>query len=74
MHGRGWGAALLGDAVRVALDGIRTAGGRLIVVDAISSEAAGFYAHMGFSPLPGNAARLVMKASDGARSLGVRWP
>lgn len=70
----GYGAALLADALSVAVDAMRKAGGRLIVVDAISADAAGFYAHHGFIPVPGNPHRLVMKASVAARSLSLPWP
>lgn len=74
LHGQGLGGALLADALRTALDAIRTAGGRLVVVDAIDEEARAFYEHHGFRPVEGHPHRLVMKASDVARSIGSEWP
>lgn len=74
LQGQGWGAVLLADAIEVALEAIRKAGGRLIVVDAIDSNASAFYLHHGFVSVPGTAHRLVMKASIAARSLGADWP
>lgn len=73
-HGVGQGGELLVDALRVTLDAIRVGGGRLIVVDAIDLRAHGFYEHFGFRPLPEGDARLVMKASTAAASVGVAWP
>lgn len=74
LHGHGHGGALLAAALEVALEAIRKVGGRLIVVDAIDERAARFTLHHGFTPVPGNPARLVMKASVAASSLGVPWP
>jgi hypothetical protein len=47
--------------------------GRLqtVVVDAIDESAEAFYRHHGFTTT-GQAGRLVLKASDAARSLGSR--
>jgi hypothetical protein len=44
------------------------------VVDAISDAARSFYVHHGFVQVPDEERRLVMKASDAARSLGIAWP
>jgi GNAT superfamily N-acetyltransferase len=74
LHRKGHGAALLADALAVALDAMRRAGGRLIVVDAIDAAAAAFYERHGFVPVPGNPYRLVIKASVAARSLSLPWP
>lgn len=74
LHGRGLGGIVLAHALEVALEGMRKAGGRLIVVDAIDADAASFYAHHGFVAVPGNPHRLMMKASAAARSLSLRWP
>jgi len=71
---QGWGVVLLVDALTVALEAMRKAGGRLIVVDAIDAEAAAFYEHHGFSPVPRDPHRLVIKASGAANSLSVPWP
>lgn len=68
------GTILLLDALDVAVDAIRRAGGRLIIVDAIDANAHSFYEHHGFIAVPGDPHRLVLKASDAAKALGIRWP
>jgi GNAT superfamily N-acetyltransferase len=73
LHGQGYGAMLLVEALGVAVDAIRRGGGRLIVLDAIDTRAASFYERHGFVRTPGPG-RLVMKASDAAASLGLPWP
>ncbi len=73
-QGRGEGGLLLVDALTVAIEGMRDVGGRLVVVDAIDTKAAAFYRKHGFTPCPGRPDRLVMKGSDAAVSLGLRWP
>jgi GNAT superfamily N-acetyltransferase len=73
-QGRGEGSLLLVDSLTVAIEGMRDVGGRLIVVDAIDAKAAAFYRKHGFTPCPGRADRLVIKASDVAVSLGLPWP
>lgn len=74
LQGEGWGSVLLVDALGVAVEAVRKVGGRLLVVDAIDDDAVGFYEHHGFSEVPENPRRLVMKASDAARTLGLHWP
>lgn len=64
---------LLADALMRAVEAVRSAGGRLIVVDAIDADAAAFYRSHGFVAVPGDPSRLVIKVSDAARSLGLRW-
>jgi predicted N-acetyltransferase YhbS len=68
LHGRGLGERLLTQALarvaRVTAEG----GGRLLVVDAID-DAAAFYAHFGFIPIPGTT-RLYMKLSTIRRAMG----
>lgn len=71
LQGGGWGGVLLTDVLGVAVEAVTKVGGRLIVVDAVDPEAADFYEHHGFLPVPGNPHRLVMKASDAARTLGI---
>lgn len=71
LQGQGWGVVLLADALRVALEAMRTAGGRLIVVDAIDPQAAAFYEHHGFTPVPENPHRLVIRVSSAAKSLSL---
>jgi hypothetical protein len=46
----------------------RTVAARLVVVDALSEAAAGFYAHHGFRRIPGTL-RLVQKVSDIAAAI-----
>lgn len=74
LHGEGLGAQLLVDAVGRAVDAVRIAGGRFIVVDALHERAAAFYPHFGFQEVPEVPLRLVMKASDAASSLSLPWP
>ena len=69
LRGQGQGGRLLVDALHRALDAIALAGGRLVVVDAIDRDAAGFYEHYGFTRLLEHQ-RLYRKASDIARDLG----
>lgn len=73
LQGEGWGTALLMDALHTAVGGARTVGARLIVVDAIDAEAAGYYEHHGFGR-SSDALRLMRKASDAAHALGISWP
>jgi GNAT superfamily N-acetyltransferase len=70
---RGIGSATLIDAIATAWSAITTVGGRLIVVDAIDATAEAFYRHHGFQST-GQTGRLVMKATDAARTLGLRPP
>jgi GNAT superfamily N-acetyltransferase len=74
LQGNGRGGDLLALAMGTVLDAIVLGGGRLIVVDAIDEQAAGFYQHHGFRPTPADPARLVMKASTAAASLRIDWP
>lgn len=74
LHGAGLGGALLANALEIALEAIRTAGGRLIVVDTIDDTASPFHEHHGFLRVPRNPNRLVMRAGAAARSLSLPWP
>lgn len=74
IHGKGLGAELLVCALRTIVAAARSAGGRLIVVDAIDTDAAAFYAAHDFTPTPDNPLRLVMKLSTAASALGEPWP
>jgi predicted GNAT family N-acyltransferase len=69
-----YGGTLLADALSVAVEAIAKAGGRIIVVDAMNDAARSFYIHHGFVEVPEVHGRLVIKASDAARSLGIAWP
>ena len=71
VQGRGLGEGLLIDALERATAAVSAAGGRLVVADAIDSGAAAFYEHYGFERCPDAPLRLVRKASDVARSLGM---
>jgi GNAT superfamily N-acetyltransferase len=73
-HGTGLGRALLVRALEKIVEAAKHAGGKLVVVDAIDDEAARFYEHHDFLPVPGNPHRLVMKLSTVARELGIPWP
>ncbi|MDO8212439.1 hypothetical protein [Conexibacter sp. CPCC 206217] len=74
LHGEGLGAELLVHALRVIVGAARTAGGRIVVVDAIDEDAAAFYAAHDFTPTPNDPLRLVMKLSTAASALGLPWP
>jgi ribosomal protein S18 acetylase RimI-like enzyme len=68
LHGRGLGSALLfGALVRMAAAAAQV-GGRLVVVDAISEEAAGFYRAHGFKDMrdqqDGRPQRLFLPMAD----------
>lgn len=65
---------LLALAIEKILGAIALGGGRIIVVDAIDHAAAGSYQHHGFKAAPAIPARLIMKASTAAASLGTKWP
>jgi len=69
LQGQGYGTRLLVEALVAAIGGVRAVGGRLIVVDAINSAAADFYAHHGFESVPGDPPRLMIKATDAEKSL-----
>lgn len=72
-QGKGYGGILLVEALIVAVNAIKRVGGRLIMVDAIDANASAFYEKHGFTPSP-DPNRLVMKASDASKSLGLPWP
>lgn len=74
MQGAGLGSELLIQALLVILGAARRAGGRVIVVDAIDENAAAFYRHHDFEPLPQNQYRLLLRLSTAAKALGVAWP
>lgn len=52
IRGRGFGAALLRDALRRTLAAAEIAGIRGVIVHAKDERAAAFYAHFGFVPFP----------------------
>lgn len=69
LHGDGLGAELLWDALTRARAASDIAAARFVVVDAINAEAAAFYQHHGFDPVPDNPNRLVQKMTDIAGAL-----
>ncbi|BFU42007.1 hypothetical protein [Krasilnikovia sp. MM14-A1004] len=71
IHGQGFSDDLLLDAIEVITKAATAAGGRLIVVDAISSRAAAFYQRRGFHPIKGDPLRLVMKVETAKRALST---
>jgi GNAT superfamily N-acetyltransferase len=74
LHGHGLGAELLIQALSTILNAARSAGGRIVVVDAIDENAAGFYRAHDFTPSPADPHRLVLKLSTVAQALGLPWP
>lgn len=74
LHGRGLGSELLVHALTTITAAARTAGGRIIVVDASDDRAAAFYLAHDFQPVPSDPQRLVMKLSTAARALSLPWP
>jgi GNAT superfamily N-acetyltransferase len=73
-QGTGLGRLLLVRALEKIVEAAKHAGGKLVVVDAIDDEAARFYQHHDFAPIPGNPYRLVIKMSTVARELEIPWP
>lgn len=69
LHGHGYGAQLLVDALDKVVRAAELGGGRLIVVDAIDNEAYEFYEHFDFIPVKNRRGRLVMKMSTAASAL-----
>lgn len=74
MQGTGLGRDLLLRALSTIVEAARSAGGKLVVVDAVDDAAAAFYQHHGFLPVPEHRRRLVLKISTVARVLGLEWP
>jgi GNAT superfamily N-acetyltransferase len=73
LQGQSLGADLLVHALTIIVTAARSAGGRLIVVDAIDDRAASFYRAHDFQPTP-DERRLIMKLSTAATALGLPWP
>jgi GNAT superfamily N-acetyltransferase len=71
---QGLGAELLVYALTTIVTAARSAGGRLVVVDAVDSNAADFYRAHNFQPSPTDTRRLIMKISTTARALDLPWP
>jgi GNAT superfamily N-acetyltransferase len=74
LQGQGLGDELLIHALTTIIAAARAAGGRLVVVDAISETAASFYRARDFKPSPTDPRRLTMKLTTAAHALGLAWP
>ncbi|GAA1550757.1 hypothetical protein GCM10009827_084270 [Dactylosporangium maewongense] len=70
LQGKGYGADLLADAMTTILYAADSAGGRIVVVDAIDDSAAAFYASKGFKLVRGNPCRLVAKIESVRKAAG----
>ncbi len=68
-QGRGVGAMLLAEALRKAVAAGEAAAARLIVVDAVDDDAAGFYQRYGFVQAPENPLRFYRRMKDVRASL-----
>jgi GNAT superfamily N-acetyltransferase len=68
LQAQGLGGALLAEALERVLAVTETIAARFVVVDAIDEDAARFYEHHGYRPIPGTL-RLVQKISDVAAAL-----
>jgi predicted GNAT family N-acyltransferase len=71
LQGQGLSDDLLLDAIEVITNAASAAGGRLIVVDAINGQVAGYYQRRGFHPVKGDPLRLVMKVETARRALST---
>ncbi len=60
LHGHGLGSHVLASALTRAALGARDLGGRFVIVDALDDNAAAFYRHHGFDPIPGHPQRLIL--------------
>jgi GNAT superfamily N-acetyltransferase len=69
LQGQGLGSQLLHNALRLLVRASDSAGGRLIVVDAIDENAHAFYRHHGFTPVAGTN-RLLLKLATARVALG----
>ncbi|QIS01453.1 GNAT family N-acetyltransferase [Nocardia brasiliensis] len=71
LHGQGYGADLLVDAISKLMGAAQVSGGRLIVVDAIDESAFDFYRKYNFVPVGNTPGRLVMKMSTALAAFGI---
>lgn len=69
LQGEGLGSVVLAEALGRLVEATKAVAARFVVVDAIDAEAARFYEHHGFRPIPGTV-RLVQKLSDVAAAVG----
>jgi len=68
-RGHGLGAALLRHAMELTVLAADAVGIRLLVVNAINEEAAGFYRRFGLEPSPTNPLDLMITVNDLRKSL-----
>ncbi len=68
LRGQGLGAVLVADALARVVQATRTVGARLVVVDALHENVAGFYERLGFRRVPASLV-LVQKIADVAAAL-----
>ncbi len=69
LQGHGLGAALLRHAMELTVVAADAVGIRLLVVNALDEEAAGFYRHFGLEPSPTNPLDLMVTVNDLRESL-----
>ncbi|MFZ0305693.1 MAG: GNAT family N-acetyltransferase [Terracidiphilus sp.] len=69
-QGTGLGKALLKDALTRIAGAADIVGARAVLVHAIDSEAAAFYRHFGFEPLPVNDLHLMLLMKDLRSAMG----
>jgi predicted N-acetyltransferase YhbS len=69
--GQGIGGALLVEALARSAAAADLIGARVVLVNAVSDEAKGFYLHYGFEPSPTNPLHLVMLMKDIRKTLRV---
>lgn len=70
-HGKGFGKALLRDALRRALNGAHAIGGRAFLVHAKDEEARNFYLKFGMEQSPTNPLHLFLLFKDVRQSIGL---
>ncbi len=74
LQGQGLGSDLLLHALTTIIAAARSAGGRVVLVDAIDDASVSFYLAHDFQPSPTNPNRLVLRLSTVAKALGLPWP
>ncbi|MFM9976535.1 MAG: GNAT family N-acetyltransferase [Sphingomonadaceae bacterium] len=69
-QGKGWGAALYGDAARQTLAAADIIGARGLITHAVSDSAKGFYLAMGMAVSPLSAMTLMVTCAELRRNFG----
>ncbi|VTR78197.1 GNAT family N-acetyltransferase [Cellulomonas hominis] len=70
VHGQGLGTQILLDALETICDASTLAGGRVVVVDPVSADAASFYGRYGFEAVNGST-RMFLLVDDARAALGL---